>query len=87
MLPDTAAQGPQQSPTPKLTVSKVGTAMIPFTPVSFSDDPALAYLRLGAYGAVAFLLWKKNKTLSYTAMIAAGTCAITSMSSMVWSKA
>lgn len=81
-------QGPQESPAkPALTISKVGASLIPFASVRFDTDTTLAVTRLAIYGAAAYLLWKKNKTLAYTALIAGGTCAVTSLSGMVYSKA
>jgi len=88
MLPDTEAQAPASNPVrPSLTISKVGAALIPFASVRFDTDTSLAVTRLAVYGGLAYLLWKKNKTLAYTALIAGGTCAITSLSGMVYSKA
>jgi len=87
MLPDTAAQGPASPAPSPLTISKVGAALIPFASVRFDTDTTLAVTRLAVYAGLAYLLWKKNKTLAYTALIAGGTCAVTSLSGMVYSKA
>lgn len=76
-----AANTPPAPPAPPVVnPSKIGIALVPFTPVDFQADPLLAWGRLALYGTAAYLLWGKSKPLSYAALAAGGVSLATSLS-------
>lgn len=62
-----------------------GLALIPVTPVGFTGrGSAMAWIRLLMYGSLACVTWKKNRTVSYLAMGAAGLSLTTSLAGGAW---
>jgi hypothetical protein len=66
-------------------ISRIGLALVPFTPVSFSGpDGIYAWGRLAIYGTAAALTWQKQRKLSYVLMGAAGLSLVSSLSQDAW---
>jgi len=56
-----------------------GLKLVPFVPVSFTSDPAMAWGRLLLYGVGAALTYDKMRKTSYILMGAAGVSLATSL--------
>lgn len=76
--------GPPAPTTPDF--GRVAIQMLPFTAVSFSETPLLAWGRLLGYSALAAMLWTKHKQLAYVAGSAAGLSLVTSLTASVMAK-
>jgi len=62
-----------------------GLALIPMTPVGFTGrGSAMAWIRLFMYGSLACATWKRNRTISYLSMGAAGLSLTTSLAGGAW---
>lgn len=65
-------------------IRRAALAMIPFTPVVFSDP--LAWVRIGLYGTIAYATFKRSRPLSYAALGAAAMSISTSLAAQYWNK-
>jgi hypothetical protein len=65
---------------------RIAIQMLPFTAVSFSELPLLAWGRLLGYSALSAMLWSKHKQLAYVAGSAAGLSLVTSLTASAMAK-
>lgn len=70
----------------QVAMRRAALAMLPTTPVSFNEDPLLAWGRIIGYGTLSYMAWKKSKTIGYIGLGAAGTCLVTSLSAGAWGR-
>lgn len=83
----TSATDNQLNPRLDFDVSKIGLALVPFSPVPFTGTDAMyAWGRILLYGGIAVAAYNKNKTLATVMGSAAGLCVLSSLAGTSWRK-
>lgn len=75
------------NPNLSFDLSKIGLALVPFTPVSFTGQDAFyAWGRVILYGGIALASYKQNRAIAVVSGSAAGLCVLSSLAGGSWRK-